>query len=297
MDFDQLRSFVALVRAGSFSGAARERGLSQPGLSRQIQRLERELGTPLFDRHALVPRLTTAGERFLVYAEATLAGYSGVLASLRDPTMLEGDLRIIASTTPGAYLVPRLVARFHDRYPGVRPEIAIADSAAVLAAVSAGQWDLGFVGGVVNGESLRAQVVAEDEIVLAVPANHRLAQEGTVSLAQLASLPFLEREEGSGTVQSLQRALARQHLSLPGRRVVMVLSSCQAIVTAVRQGLGVGFVSTLALSESGGDVVGVRLAEISTRRRLSLVYPAGRTLTAVPAAFVQAIEAGLARGE
>ena len=77
----------------------------------------------------------------------------------------------------------------------------------------------------------------------------------------------------------------------------MVLSSCQAIVAAVRQGLGVGFVSTLALAESGGDVVGVRLAEVSTRRRLSLVYPAGRTLTAVPAAFVHAIEAGLARGE
>ena len=290
MDFDQLQSFVAVARAGSFTNAARERGLTQPGISRQIQRLEAELGVLLFLRNQGPPRLTGEGERVLVYAESALAAYTAMLATVQGPAELEGGLKIIASTTPGAYLVPGLVARFQSRYPRVRPEIAIADSAAVLAAILAGHWDLGFVGGNVADERLRSRAIAEDEIVLAVPASHPLAREEAVSLSQLADLPFLEREVGSGTVESLNRALARRHLQLPPRRTVMVLSSCQAIIGAVRQGLGVGFVSTLALAEAGADVVGVRLAEVPTRRRLSLVYRAAPPLPPVAAAFVRSLE-------
>ena len=70
----------------------------------------------------------------------------------------------------------------------------------------------------------------------------------------------------------------------------MVLSSCQAMIAAVRQGLGVGFVSTLALAEAGADVVGVRLAEVPTRRRLSLVYRSVPPLPPVAAAFVRSLE-------
>lgn len=290
MDFDQLRSFVVVARAGSFTKAAQERGLSQPGISRQIQRLEAELGVQLFQRNQGTTRLTADGERFLAYAESALAAHTAMLATLHRPAEIEGVLRIIASTTPGAYLVPRLVARFQSRHPRVRPEIAIADSAAVLAAVSAGQWDLGFVGGSVATENLRSLAIAEDEIVLAVPASHPLAGEKAVSLRQLADLPFLEREIGSGTVESLNHALARRRLRLPPRRVIMVLSSSQAMIEAVRQGLGVGFVSTLALAEAGADVVGVRLAEVSTRRQLSLVYRSAWSLPPAAAAFVRSLE-------
>ena len=231
-------------------------------------------------------RTGAAGALILVPDE--LPVYVGSLR--RWPAELEGGLKIIASTTPGAYLVPGLVARFQSRYPRVRPEIAIADSAAVLAAILAGHWDLGFVGGNVADERLRSRAIAEDEIVLAVSASHPLAREEAVSLSQLADLPFLEREVGSGTVESLNRALARRHLQLPPRRTVMVLSSCQAIIGAVRQGLGVGFVSTLALAEAGADVVGVRLGEVPTRRRLSLVYRASPPLPPVATAFVRSLE-------
>jgi len=295
MDFDQLRSFVAVARLGNFTGAARERGLTQPGISRQIQRLEREVGALLFERPGGASRLTAPGERFLAYAEAALAAQASALESIREPADVEGALRIIASTTPGAYLVPQLVARFQARHPRVRPEIAVVDSAAVLEAVLASQWELGFVGGIVADSRLRVWPIAEDEVVLAVPSRHPLAREGVVSLRDLANLPFLEREEGSGTVQSLTHALGRQHLSLPPRRVVMVLSSCQAIIAAVRQGLGVGFVSTLALAEAGvADVAGVRLAEVSTRRRLSLVYRSSPPLPTVARAFVRSIEETMA---
>ena len=174
MDFDQIRSFVAAARHRSFTQAAYERDLTQPGLSRQVQRLERDLGVVLFERAPDGLSLTPAGTRFLTYAERLLDEHARMLIDLQAaPTLLEGNLRIAASTTPGAYLVPRCVAGFRERYPRVRPEVAITDSAAVVAAVQESRWDVGFTGGYVRDPSLQTSVVAEDEIVLAVRVDPR----------------------------------------------------------------------------------------------------------------------------
>lgn len=292
MDLDQLRSFLAVARLRRFTLAARERGLTQPGISRQIQRIERELGATLLERNGEGLGLTEAGQRFLAFAEAAITQHDSMLAEVRGAAPeLTGDLRIIASTTPGAYLVPSLVARFHERHPRVQPSVAIADSAAVVAAIADGRWDVGFTGAPVHDPALRSSVIAEDEIVLAVPSGHALAARERVALAELGNLPFLEREDGSGTRESLRAALARQGLALPPRRIVMVLSSCQALIAAVRQGLGVGFVSTLALDPSPtAEVVGVRLADVAVRRRMYLVHAQRRDLPPVAAAFVAFVE-------
>ena len=292
MDLDQIQSFLAVAQRHSFTQAARERGLTQPGISRQVQKLERALGVTLVDRRSNALTLTPAGERFLRFAEDLVAAHARLLGDLRaTPASLEGHLRIIASTTPGAFVVPGLVARFCEQFPRVQTEIAITDSAAVLGAVQDGRWEVGFTGGSVSDSSLHAADVAADEILLAVPAGHPFAQRGKVSLADLANVAFLDREEGSGTFQSVRSALAKEHLALPSRRVVMVLSSCQAIVTAVRRGLGVGFVSSLALADANAaEVVGIRLSEVSIRRRLLLVCRKRQSLLPASAAFVRFVE-------
>jgi DNA-binding transcriptional LysR family regulator len=292
VDFEQLASFVAVARHRSFTLASRERALSQPGISRQIQKIERELGISLLERDGVGVRLTTAGERFLAYAQSAVDEHARVVAEVRGTIpQLVGNLRIVASTTPGAYLVPALVARFEERHPKVRAEVAIADSTEVIAAVKGGRWDVGFTGAQSMDRSLRQMVVAEDEIVLAVPRHHAFARRDDVSLAELADLPFIEREEGSGTLQSLRLALSQRNLVLPPRRVVMVLSSCQAIIAAVQQGLGVGFVSSLALDRStASGVVGVRIAEVPTLRRLYLIHGDRSPLSPVAAAFVSFVE-------
>jgi len=292
MDFEQIRSVLAVARLGSFTLAARERGMTQPGISRQVQRIERELGAILFDRHAKDLRLTTIGEHFLTYAESATEQHDRMLVGVRGPTDgVEGDLRVIASTTPAAYLVPSLVARFRDLHPRVRPAVAIGDSAEVVAAIQQGRWDLGFTGSPVKDQSLRSRAIAEDEVVLAVPARHPLGRQPVVRLDDLTDQPFLDREEGSGTLDSVRAALAQRRLTLPPRRVVMVLSSCQAMIAAVRQGLGIGFVSALALDQSADpDVVGVRLAEVSMRRQLYLVYRGHQDLLPVAKAFVDFVE-------
>lgn len=289
MDLAQLETFLTVARYHSFTRAAQDLHLTQPGVSRQVQKLERELGVALFIRCRDAVMLTAAGERFRAYAEETLTRYRHLLRELQSPAAtLAGDLRIAASTTPGEFVVPELVARFTAQYPDVRPQVLITDSAGVVEELRERRRDVGFVGARLPGPGLRYYGIAEDEVVLAVPATHPFAARGEVAPAELAGQPFLEREGGSGTLRSVRTLLAQRGLALPPYRVVMVLSTTQAIVSAVERGYGMGWVSSLALEHRDPKRVAlVRLTGLPLRRVLHLVYEARRPLPPPARTFIE----------
>ena len=104
MDFQALESFLAVARHRNFTRAAKELGLAQPTVSRHVQRLERELGAILFERRRDDIELSPAGERFRDYAESVLAGYRKLMLQMRKrPDTITGELRVVASTTPGEF--------------------------------------------------------------------------------------------------------------------------------------------------------------------------------------------------
>lgn len=288
MDLSLLEHFLEILRLGSLTEAARVFGVSQSGLTRQIQRLEQETGVPLFTRTRAGLRPTPAGERYAEFAREVLALHHRLLADVRgEVTLLSGELRLVASTTPSEFLVPALVADFTARHPEVRPVIHTADSEGVIDDLLAGRRDVGFVGAHLPKPGLRFEPAATDEVVLAVPAGHPLARQSVVPLAALVGQCFIEREGGSGTSFSVRRALAENGLELPPHRVGMTLSTTQAIVAAVRDGYGIGFVSSLALTDvAGGRAVAVRLAELSIRRSIYLVWEERRAMSEVAGAFV-----------
>jgi DNA-binding transcriptional LysR family regulator len=287
VDLEDLRNFVAVAREGSFTRAATTVALTQPALSRQVQRLERTLGVQLLARRGARVELTAAGARFLTFAEDTLDRYQTLLSDLTGTVPeVAGELRIVASTTPGEFVVPGLVSTFAARYPRVHALVRIADTAEVVAALADGSADLGFTGAVIERPGLAYRVIGEDEIVLAVPAAHPLAASGETLVAALAGAAFVEREGGSGTLLMVRRLLAAQGASLPPHRVVMSLSTTQAIVTAVQQGLGVGFVSIQALERRPSPGVAiVRLAGLRLCRPLYLVVDDRQPLSPVARAF------------
>jgi DNA-binding transcriptional LysR family regulator len=282
-----VEAFLATVHQGSLTAAAHHLGLTQPGVSRQIARLEQALGTSLLVRGRQGVALTAAGERYRAYAEDALARHALLLEELRDgDAVLSGPLRIAASTTPSEVLVPGLVARFTALHPDVQATVCTADSLEVVEHVRLRRWDIGFAGVRVDRMGLRFEPVATDEIVLAVPRHHPFARRATVPLAALEGQVFIAREDGSGTMLSVARALAERGQQLPAHRVRMTLGTTQAIVAAVRDGYGIGFVSSLALAELAGDrVATVRLVGAPLRRALYLVVDERRVLSAVPRAF------------
>ncbi len=289
MDTAQLLTFTTVVRHGTFSAAAQELALSQSGVSRQILKLEHEIGVDLFDRSVLPIALTAAGEQFRAYAEQVLAQHEELIRSLHGQTLVvSGELRIVASTTPGEFLVPQLVSAFSARYPHVTTSVRIQDSAEALSLLREDAYDLGFVGAREESPDLTYEEIAQDEIVVAMPARHQFARRRSVRLEDLNGQPFVLREEGSGTLRSVVQALEAMGHKMPAYRVVMVLSSHEAIVEAVRAGLGLGFVSTLALEGRTRQAVrALRIEGIPLVRPLYMVYSRGAMLSPVSRAFIE----------
>jgi DNA-binding transcriptional LysR family regulator len=281
MNLSQLSMFLEVAKWGSLSEAARQQSLTQPAVTRKMQRLERELGADLFERgegHQIV--LTSQGRDFLEYAQQTLAAYAALQErwySLRHN--VQGALNLIASSTPGEFFVPRLLANFVSLYPNVNPTLAILDSEEVIDRVIARDYDAGFVGLPANRPNLEQVAISEDEIVLAVNLNHRFAQTQCreVSLNELAGETLLVREPSSGTSQTLRRLLAANNLALPPHKVIMTLGSTQALVSSIVAGLGSGFVSIRAL-EANDHLWLVRFSELTLKRDLYLIYEQGREL-------------------
>ncbi|HEX2912406.1 MAG TPA: LysR family transcriptional regulator [Chloroflexia bacterium] len=284
MNLSQMQMFLEVVRRGSLSEAARQHNLTQPAVTRKMQRLEKELRVELFERgegHQIA--LTRAGRDFLVFAEKVLADYRALQENWHaQRNDVQGPLRLVASTTPGEFVVPRLLAKFTARYPNVKPTMMIVDSAEVEEKLIAHECDAGFSGKAPEKASLEAHRIMDDEIVLVVPPGHPLVArgQGEVDLAELEGAVFLEREEGSGTMQSVHRILAGHGQSLPPHKTAMALGSTQAIISAVAAGLGIGFVSALATEDTGGRIVPLRLRGLPLKRELYLVFEAGHDQSA-----------------
>ncbi len=288
MDIGALKSFVAVSQTGSFRQAAVARGLTQPGVSRHVQRLENELGAALLVRERGGATLTPAGEQLLAYATMAIERHDQLIGSLAEAGRadLQGDLRIAASTTPGEALLPALLAEFTELHPAVRPEVFVADSAVVAEEVREGKWDLGFVGAKTRDRGLKYDVVAEDELMLAVPERHAFAGRTEIGLAELDGLPFIEREGGSGTLRAFRTALTVAGLPYPHYRTVMVLNSTQALLVAAHNGFGFGIVSSLAFADrSFSHVYRAHISDLPLRREIYLVRNARRPGSPLGQAF------------
>jgi molybdate transport repressor ModE-like protein len=276
MNLEHLRTLIAIAEQGSLSAAARSLRISQPAVTKQIQRMESEIGLSLLVRG---PRrgaeLTPAGERMLAFARETMASmesFEQELAVLK--TLREGTLTLAASTIPGEYVLPALLAGFRAKYPQLKVEMTISDTADVATKVLADEVDVGVIGSTVKRPGLRLERLASDEIVLVVPPGHPFADRERVSVEELREQPLILREEGSGTRRSVEALLADAGFSLPKQNVTMILGSTQAILQGVEQGLGLGFVSARAAAQAQADghLAWVRLAGVDLRRELFLAY-------------------------
>ena len=152
MNISQLRTFLAVIECGSFSEAAKALGISQPAVTMQVQSLESDLGVTLLDRRYRRIDLTEAGRLLEPHARRTLAEVDSARDEIEQLSgEVGGRLEIAASTTPGAYVVPRLLGAFVSAYPSVSVTVTVHDTAGVVAAVEEGRAHLGVAGAVVEG--------------------------------------------------------------------------------------------------------------------------------------------------
>ena len=181
-----LHTFLAARKHLNFTRAARELVLSQPAVSRQIHQLEAELGVRLFEQIGKALSLTDAGRTLAEEAESLLGGHARAAEAVRAHAGPErGSLRVGASTTPGLYLLPPVLGRFHARFPDVELDYRVTDSRSIEEAILGNEIDLGFVGARSRRAEILGEPVAEDRIEFFASPAHPLARRSRVSLASL----------------------------------------------------------------------------------------------------------------
>jgi DNA-binding transcriptional LysR family regulator len=250
MNIEYLKTFQEIVRLGSFSEVAKKLGISQPAVTFQVQKLEQELGARLIDRSQRTITLTPAGKRLLNFAEAVGGERENLrhdLEQLRDD--VSGELLIAASTIPGEYLLPTLLAKFKQRYPAVKIQLGVSDSLTVIGKVSDNTYEVGFCGIAPEDKNIASFKIASDEIVLIVSPGHPFAGKREVAAEELASEPFIFREATSGTQRSLEKLQGVAGLDVKQWTPHLVLGSTQSVVAAVAAGAGIALVSNLAIKQ------------------------------------------------
>jgi DNA-binding transcriptional LysR family regulator len=287
----QLEIFRAVAADGSTAAAAHSLPLSQSATSAGLNQLERALGLRLFDR---------IGKRLALNADgkAMLAKALGILDNVRQ---LESEatrsnafeLRIHASTTIGNYLVPRLLAGFRRECPEGRVQARIGNTLEVVHAVQDFSAELGLIEGPCHETGIAVTPWIRDELVVVAAPDHPLARAAhrrPLTVAQLASAPWLLREEGSGTREAVDSALL-PHLDSFGE--ARILGSSEAIKNAAAFGLGVSCLSHWVVEDL---VRAGRLTVLTTRlplleRRLSIIRHREKTLSAGLRRFIAHCEA------
>ena len=287
----QFEVFLAVAKAGSFRAAAEAMHLSQPALSQHVAEMERELGTRLFDRLGRKVALTEAGRVLEDHAHRLFASLASAREAVADLSGLKrGSLVLGASTTPGIYVLPGIIAVFQEKYPGVALSLRIANSALIEEQIRRNELDLGVVGG--HPLRLGEECVAAgllDELVLIVPPSHPWARRREIQPSLLEAERLLVREEGSATRQVTEQALQRAGGHI---KASMELGHTEAIKQAVMAGLGIAFVSIHAIrgEVAVGRLRAVRLKGLRIQRHFHIIHNEARTLSTSARAFIELLK-------
>ncbi|AGC43034.1 LysR family transcriptional regulator [Myxococcus stipitatus DSM 14675] len=288
MTQEQLQAFLRVVQEGRLSQAARGLGLSQSGLSRQLQSLESELGTRLLVRTPGGAVLTDAGERFLPHAQRALDALAAGTSELgRLSNTPRGPVLLATLHTVGAYLMPDIIPAFVRAYPEVRPRLSEGSAASMEDGVARGTLDLAILSLPVRHTDLVVQKLWEESVVLAVPRGHRLTKSTRpVSLADALDETWIVIPSMSGTRAMEAECEARGVTP----KVVLETDNAEAMRRMVERGLGVALVPELmtrAPQSRGFDVV--PLGKSGLKRQVALVHRGEGYLTAAARQLKEAI--------
>ena len=286
MDFDQIRAFINVASLKSFSAAAEKLFISQPSISVRIKALEEELGVILLDRSkAREPVLTEAGRLFLDYAQSIINLEDECREKLSGQLEQFGGLvHVGASTVPGTYLLPHLLADFKKEEALIDYNIDILDTSAVIEGVLNYSYEIGFVGLIDQDERLKYIGLVEDELVLCTAKDLLSVEskENGVLLEDCFSQHLLMREKGSATRRLLERKLDENELDFTSFKGITYFNNLEGIKQAVRAGLGLAIVSKLSVEDmkASGQVDTYRFLDLDMSRTLYMVHHQHRILNA-----------------
>lgn len=284
MTLRHMRIFQKIYETQSVTRAAEALHMTQPAVTRALQELEKYYGLRLFERLNRRLTVTEAGRRMYDYALHLTETFDTMEKSLRDWER-QGVLRVGASVSLGCSLLPQLARTFQEEHPGVEVRVRIANGELLRRDLLENRLDLALLEGEENGADLMLTPFAAGEMALIVPPGHPLAPAGGATLAQAAAYPLLLRETGSATRRFLDQLLMSRGLAV---QPVWESASTQALLSAVREGLGITLVPWALARQTvlRGEAERCPVTDAELIRRRYVAWHPSKYVTGTMRAFV-----------
>lgn len=278
MDIHHLRIFSSVYKNMSFTKASEELNITQPTISEHIKNLEAKLGCRLFDRLGRSIMATREADALYPRAVKVIDDLNRLhedIAAVSED--VKGEIVIGASTIPGTYILPAMAMEFKKNNPNISFEIKIEDSGKITNLVQNHDLFCGIVGAKMDARKLTYRPFVEDELVL-VGKNKK--KNKAISSAELYDLPFLVREQGSGTRKCMNDFFTEAGIDINRLNVVATLGSSASIKEAIKAGLGVSIISKIAAQDelNKGLLTEITIKGMEMKRSFYLVCYKGRTL-------------------
>lgn len=265
----QLEVFLATARYENISRAALDLSMSQSAASDSLRELEHQFDVQLFDRIGKRLQLNDFGRLLLPRAEELLSRASELEASLSTHEE-SGTLKIGTTFSIGNALCVPLIGQYRQRYPQSQVSVEMANTGRISSMVASFELDLGLIEGEINNAALEITPWREDELVIFCSPDHPLAGKDNLTKQDLLAARWILRESGSGTRQTFDRVM---HDLLPQLRIELELQAAEAILQAVRTGMGLGCLSQLLVADAvaRGELVALKARGRDFRRSFYLI--------------------------
>ncbi len=292
MDIHHLRVFVSVFKNRSFSKASEGLYLSQPTISDHIKAMEDELDCKLFDRlgRTIIP--TREAEVLYIYAMEIIEKTNNIKEVIcQFKKEIAGELIIGASTIPGTYLMPSIMASFQKKHPSVSFQIPVSDSRGIIERVLKNELLVGIVGAKLNNEKITYIPFMEDELILVSAPS--LIKNHIITLRELIKIPMILREEGSGTRRETEKILEGKGVTIEDIKIAGIFGSTDAVKQAVKAGLGISILSRLSVTDElkFKTIKEIKINGIEMKRKFYIITHRKRTLPTVYKIFLEHIKA------
>ncbi|MFJ8476085.1 LysR family transcriptional regulator [Kitasatospora sp. NPDC094011] len=275
MELRQLEYFVAVAEEGSFTKAAARVYVTQPCVSAQMRRLERELGQDLLDRGGRSVHLTDFGAAALPHARAVLVAAENLRNAVDDLTGTVHGQVVVGSVASSLSLsLPEVIADFSERYPAVEISLSEGNTEQLIEATRAGRVDVAIIGLSADPPAgLEVQVIADEQLIGAVSHDHPLARQGGVTVDELQDHALMCLPSGSGLRAAADAAWAAAGIS---PRVAFEASDPRVLAQLASRGLGVAILPEPFVSANAAQLHPLRIPSPYLRARLALAWrPSG----------------------
>lgn len=272
MNLNQLKIFYFAVKSGNLSAAAEELFITQPAVTKGIQRLQEFYELKFIDYVGKKLVLTDAGEVLFKIAEKIFDMETHAEESIRDfQQRKRGHIRILSSESFGDYYLPEVIIPFCKAFPLVRVSMNILPTELVVENTASLKCDIGFISYPVDHEKLMVREILEDELVIVAPRRHPLANRHMLRARDLDGQSLIMHEEQSAPRRAIDEFVQRHGISV---RIPMELSSNRAIKRAVEHGIGIALISRKVAEEEIEQkrLVALSLGDPAMKRKFFLAH-------------------------